>query len=214
MYPDFKELLSEFNAHRVKYLIVGGYAVSFHAQPRATKDLDILVRADPENGKAVYAALAKFGAPVEGLSPQDLTEPGSFYRMGAPPVMVDILPSIRGVEFDLAWSRRVDAVVDDTLTVPIISREDLLASKIAAGRAQDLADVAALNELQSPHEHQAQESNQPHLDPSRSIDELQQQSAARWASRANRSGYSRDEPENEEKLSSEHDQTPERDPDL
>jgi hypothetical protein len=66
MHQDFKELLSAFNAGRVKYLIVGGYAVSFHAQPRATKDLDILVGTDAENSRAVYAALAKFGAPVEG----------------------------------------------------------------------------------------------------------------------------------------------------
>ncbi len=106
MYPDFKELLSEFNAHRVKYLIVGGYAVSFHAQPRATKDLDILVRADPANGRAVYAALAKFGAPLEGLSAHDLTEPGNFFRMGSPPVMVDILPT--SVAWNSIW-RGLDA---------------------------------------------------------------------------------------------------------
>jgi hypothetical protein len=67
MHQDFKELLSAFNAGQARYLIVDGYAVSFHAQPRATKDLDILIGADAENSKAVYAALAKFGAPVEGL---------------------------------------------------------------------------------------------------------------------------------------------------
>lgn len=76
MFPDFKELLSEFNAHNVKYLIVGGYAVSLHAQPRATKDLDIVIRADPENGRAVYAALAKFGAPVRMFP-----EPGRVERI-------------------------------------------------------------------------------------------------------------------------------------
>ena len=83
MHQDFKELLSAFNAGQVRYLIVGGYAVSFHAQPRATKDLDILIGADAENSKAVFAALAKFGAPIEGLSaaerdqeakPKDLSE--------------------------------------------------------------------------------------------------------------------------------------------
>jgi hypothetical protein len=66
MFRDFKELLSAFNAQRVRYLIVGGYAVSFHAQPRATKDLDILISADAENSKAVYAALAQFGARWKG----------------------------------------------------------------------------------------------------------------------------------------------------
>ena len=144
MYPDFKELLSALNAHQVKYLVVGGYAVSFHAAPRATRDLDILIKADPENGRAAFAALVQFGAPLEGLSSQDLIEPGSFYRMGAPPVMVDILPRISGVDFEEAWQRRVSVMIDDALTAPFISREDLLAAKIAAGRPQDLADVAAL----------------------------------------------------------------------
>jgi hypothetical protein len=133
--------------------------------------------------------------------------------MGTPPVMVDILPSIRGVEFDRAWSRRVDAVVDDTLTVPIISREDLLASKIAAGRTQDLADVAALNEFPSQHDHQPTEPNGPTPDARQSIDELQQQSAARWASHVNRTGYWSNEPEKDEKLRPAHGQIPDEDVD-
>ena len=51
MSPGFKELLSTFNAHSVKYLIVGGYAVTYYAQPRATKDLDLFIRPDVENAK-------------------------------------------------------------------------------------------------------------------------------------------------------------------
>jgi hypothetical protein len=152
MYNDFKEFLSALNAHRVRYLIIGGYAVSFHAEPRATKDLDILISPDAENGKAVYAALAQFGAPIEGLSANDFTEPDSFYRMGTPPLMVDILSRISGVEFESAWQRRVDVQIDDTLTVSFISRDDLLAAKISAGRAQDLADVAALRESREQSE--------------------------------------------------------------
>ncbi len=149
MFPDFKDLLSALNAHRVRYLIVGGYAVGFHAQPRATRDLDILISADAANGGALYAALAKFGAPLEGLTAQDLVEPGSFFRMGTPPVMVDILSRISGVDFEEAWQRRVDVAIDGSLSVPFISREDLLAAKLAAGRPQDLADVAALGSDQS-----------------------------------------------------------------
>ncbi len=84
MHQDFKELLSAFNAGQVRYLIVGGYAVSFHAQPRATKDLDILIGADAENSKAVFVALAKFGAPIEGLSAKEFAEPDNFFRMGTP----------------------------------------------------------------------------------------------------------------------------------
>jgi hypothetical protein len=79
MYPDFKELLSVLNAHRVKYLVVGAYAVSVHAQPRATKDLDILIKADADNAKAVYAALAQFGAPLEGLTTADFAERARFF---------------------------------------------------------------------------------------------------------------------------------------
>jgi hypothetical protein len=146
MFHDFKELLSIFNSQKVKYLIVGGYAVSYHAQPRATKDIDILVKPDADNGKAVYRALAKFGAPLEGLTAEDFTGRDKFFRMGRAPVMVDILPEISGVDFDLAWQKRVEAVVDPAtgLMASFISREDLIAAKLAAGRPQDIADVAAL----------------------------------------------------------------------
>src|ERR1700690_660229 len=152
MHQDFKELLSAFNAGQVRYLIVGGYAVSFHAQPRATKDLDILMGADAENSKAVYAALAKFEAPIEGLSAKDFAEPDNFFRMGTPPVMVGIMPKITGVDFEEAWGRRVDVQIDDDLSVPFISRQDLLIAKLAAGRAQDLIDVDALRECSQSQE--------------------------------------------------------------
>jgi hypothetical protein len=146
MFDDFKELLSIFNAQKVKYLIVGGYAVSLHAQPRATKDIDILVRPESENSKAVYNALVKFGAPLAGLAPEDFIQRDKFFRMGRVPIVVDILPEIDGVDFDQAWENRVDAVIDEAsgLRAPFISREDLIAAKLAAGRPQDIADVAAL----------------------------------------------------------------------
>jgi hypothetical protein len=158
MHQDFKELLSAFNAGQVRYLIVGGYAVSFHAQPRATKDLDILIGADAKNSKAVYAALAKFGAPIEALRAKDFAEPDNFFRMGTPPVMVDIMAKITGVEFEEAWSRRVDVQIDDDLSVPFISRQDLLIAKLAAGRAQDLIDVDALRESSQSQEIDPQQS--------------------------------------------------------
>jgi hypothetical protein len=172
MHQDFKELLSAFNAGQVRYLIVGGYAVSFHAQPRATKDLDILIGADAENSKAVYAALAKFGAPIEGLSANDFAEPDNFFRMGTPPVMVDIMPKITGVEFEAAWSRRVDVQIDDDLSVPFISRQDLLTAKLAAGRAQDLIDVDALRE--SSQSQEIEQQRRPHSPANSAQDELEQ----------------------------------------
>jgi|BarGraIncu01122A_1022018.scaffolds.fasta_scaffold65861_2 hypothetical protein len=146
MFQDFNELLSIFNAHSVKYLVVGGYAVSFHAQPRATKDIDLLIKPDADNAKAVYAALTKFGAPMEGLTREDFTQRGKFFRMGREPVAVDILTEIDGVDFDRAWEKRVEGVIDTAsgLKACFISSGDLMAAKTAAGRPQDVADVAAL----------------------------------------------------------------------
>lgn len=151
MYQDFKELLGILNAEHVKYLVVGGYAVSLHAQPRATKDLDIFIKPDKFNAEALFRALAKFGAPLEGLKPDDFTERGSFFRMGAPPVMMDIIPEITGVEFDSAWQRRVMGTIDakTNLQAAFISAADLIANKEAAGRPQDLADVDALSKAQN-----------------------------------------------------------------
>jgi hypothetical protein len=151
MISDFKELLKSFNAHAVKYLIVGGYAVSFHAQPRATKDLDIFIRADAKNAKAVYDALASFGAPLEGITPEDLGDSTKFIRFGREPVAVDLLPGIDGVDFDTAWKHRVSGVVDITsgLTAFFISEADLITSKIAAGRMRDLADVEELRQARA-----------------------------------------------------------------
>ncbi len=146
MFDDFKELLFIFNSRKVKYLIVGGYAVSLHAQPRATKDIDLLIKPEPENARAVYAALAEFGAPLGGLTDDDFISRGKFFRMGQAPLTVDILPEISGVNFDSAWQRRVEVVIDPAsgLRVPFISRDDLITAKLAAGRPQDIADAAAL----------------------------------------------------------------------
>jgi hypothetical protein len=154
MFDGFKELLSIFNAQKVKYLIVGGYAVSFHAQPRATQDIDLLIKPDADNARAVYAALGKFGAPLDGLTAGDFIERDKFFRMGRAPVIVDILPEIKGIDFDRAWQNRVEAVIDPQsgLTASFISSKDLIAAKLAAGRPQDLADVAALRKAADSHE--------------------------------------------------------------
>lgn len=148
--PDFKELLSVFNSRKIRYLLIGGYAVSLHSQPRATKDLDLLVGPDADNAKALYAALAEFGAPLEGVKAEDFMEPSMFFRMGAPPLMVDILPAIQGVDFESAWERRTDIEIDPEigLRASVISRSDLIAAKLAAARPQDMIDVAALRQTE------------------------------------------------------------------
>jgi hypothetical protein len=163
MHSDFKELLSTLNAHRVKYLVVGAYAVSIYAQPRATQDLDILVKADADNAKAVFAALAQFGAPLEGLAIADFAEPGPFFRIGREPVGVDVLTAIPGVEFDAAWPRRVEEAVDEAgnLRVSFISREDLIAANLASGRPQDLADVDAIQKAAASQSEEANGKQSP-----------------------------------------------------
>jgi len=150
MYQDFKDLLSAFNAHGVKYVIVGGYAVSLHAQPRATKDIDLFIKADLSNAKAAYAALASFGAPVESIRAEDLADRSSFIRFGREPVAVDLHAEIPGIDFDSAWERRVEAIIDPEsgLKALFISRDDLIASKLASGRARDLADAEEIRDAE------------------------------------------------------------------
>ena len=103
MYQDYKDLLSAFHAHGVRYLIVGGYAVIFHAQPRYTKDIDFFIKADPANAQATYTALAEFGAHLEGLRPEEFADRSNFFRFGHDPRGFDILPDLPGVDFDAAW---------------------------------------------------------------------------------------------------------------
>jgi hypothetical protein len=146
MYQDYKDLLSAFRSHGVKYLVVGGFAVIYHSQPRFTKDMDLFIKADTENAKATYAALAEFGVPLQGIRPDDFTDSKSFFRFGRDPQGFDILPSIPGVDFDAAWERRVEIVVDTatSLKANFISADDLIVSKLASGRPQDLADADAI----------------------------------------------------------------------
>ncbi|MCX6030436.1 MAG: hypothetical protein NT169_14205 [Chloroflexi bacterium] len=140
---DFTDLLRIFNDNRVRYLVIGGYAVVQYAEPRYTKDLDLWISTDTINAEAVYQALRGFGAPLAGLTEADFAQPGYFYQMGVPPLRVDVLMGIPGLEFDEAWQRRV-AVDFDGLLVTFISQSDLIQSKLASGRPQDLIDAELL----------------------------------------------------------------------
>ena len=138
--PDFKELLSIFRDRKVRYLVVGGYAVMRYTEPRFTKDLDLWIATDRKNAERVFAAMKAFGAPLRNLSPDDFTKEDCFYQMGKPPFRLDIMMSIPGVAFESAWERREEVTIEG-LIVPFISRLDLIRSKKASGRPQDLIDV-------------------------------------------------------------------------
>jgi len=143
MPKDLKEFLRALNDHGVEYLIVGGYALGVYSEPRATKDLDVFIRADTENSEAVFRALAQFGAPLDGLTPADFRDLSAF-QIGQPPSRIDILQAISGISFDEAWPNRVSGLVDGEVEAFVISREDLIRNKAKAGRDRDLLDVKAL----------------------------------------------------------------------
>ncbi len=140
---DYRDLLRSLNAAGVRYLVVGGYAVMIHTEPRYTKDLDVWVEPEATNAQALLRALAAFGAPVKELTAADFTQPDTFYQIGIDPVRIDILTSIRGVEFAAAWERKVTVDFDGELC-PVLGREDTIAAKRAAGRPQDKMDVRTL----------------------------------------------------------------------
>jgi hypothetical protein len=145
MNSDFKELLSIFARSQVKFLVIGGYAVIRYTEPRYTKDLDLWVSTERANAHAVFQALQQFGAPLTGMTEDDFAYEGYFYQMGRPPVRVDILMSVSGLTFDEAWNNRVEIEIDG-LTIPFISRDDLIKTKLASGRPQDLIDAEALSQ--------------------------------------------------------------------
>lgn len=145
---DFRDLLAAFSAHDVRFLIVGGYAVTFHSRPRFTKDLDLWVDPTPENSQRVAAALSAFGAPLQahGVVAQDFTVRGTVYQLGMQPNRVDVLTAIEGLEFGPCHARRVDARFGD-VPVAYLSRDDLITNKRAVGRPQDLLDADELERL-------------------------------------------------------------------
>ena len=143
MNSEFKDLLRALNEAKARYLVVGGYAVIKHTEPRYTKDLDVWVSPDIENAKRVYAALQNFGAPLGGVTVEDFTDTSIVYHMGRAPARIDVLMSLRGLEFEGSWTNRVEAEFGDVAT-QFLSPQDLVTNKRLVGRAQDLMDVESL----------------------------------------------------------------------
>ena len=142
---DFKDLLAAFGAHEVRFLVVGGYAVTFHSRPRFTKDLDVWVEPTTANAPRVMKALAEFGAPLtaHGVTVQDFERPGVVYQMGMPPNRIDVITAVDGLVFGPCWDRRVTATFGG-VPVAYLAKADLIVNKRTVGRPQDLEDARTL----------------------------------------------------------------------
>jgi hypothetical protein len=141
--PDFKEFLRLFNQHQVRYLLIGGYAVGYHGYPRATQDLDVWIAADPDNAERAVRALTDFGFGVPELSPRLFAEGHNVVRMGVPPLRIEILTKISGIDFDESYGERITAEIDGVET-SLISLSHLRINKRASGRHKDLDDLEHL----------------------------------------------------------------------
>lgn len=142
---DFRDLLIELADNGAEFVLVGGHAVAFHGHPRATKDMDVLIRANPSNAERVYRALAAFGAPLQNFDVQakDFATYDGMLQIGLPPRRVDIINRADGISFDEAVAEGESFTLEGR-TIPVIGRAALIKNKRAAGRAQDTADVEAL----------------------------------------------------------------------
>jgi hypothetical protein len=141
--PDFCDMLFALCEEEAEFLLVGAYALAVHGYPRATGALDIWVRSTADNAARVWNALKRFRAPFFDLTPEDLQTPDIVFQIGNASRRIDILTSISGVEFEEAWPERIATEVEGSC-FGVIGRSHLLKNKKAAGRPQDLADVAWL----------------------------------------------------------------------
>jgi hypothetical protein len=140
---DWREFLSLMISKRVKFLLLGGHAVSVHAHPRVTEDLDVFVEISTLNARRLRSVLVDFGFGESAPTVEELATEGKVFMVGLPPWRIDILTKISGVRFETAWKNRIQLRLS-VGTINVISRGDLIRNKRASGRAKDLADLVAL----------------------------------------------------------------------
>jgi len=141
-------LLHGLSAGKVKFLLVGAYALAAHGYPRATIDLDIWVMPSQENAKAVLRALANFGAPLDDITQNDFEEEGTVFQIGVAPRRIDIITGASGLQFEEAFRNAIPMDIEG-IPVHVPSIDDLIRNKKATGRTKDLADVEALEALKT-----------------------------------------------------------------
>jgi predicted nucleotidyltransferase len=138
---DFKDFIKFLNSNKVRYLLIGGWAVGLYGYPRATKDIDFFIAIDNNNLEKTIKALSDFGGPT--AEAKFLTKPGSVFRMGSPPVQIDIINKASGLVFEECYKRKKIIFIDG-MKITVISKEDLIVNKKASGRLQDRADAEKL----------------------------------------------------------------------
>ncbi|NMC63814.1 MAG: hypothetical protein GYA55_11680 [SAR324 cluster bacterium] len=143
---DLLEFIHLLNEKKVDYVVIGGWAVALHGKPRYTKDIDILIKQDPENAAKVISVLHDFGFGSLGLSSDDFLRPDHIIQLGVEPNRIDLLTSLSGVSFDEASKERVVTSIQGE-SVPVIGLDALLKNKRIAGRDQDLVDARYLEKL-------------------------------------------------------------------
>jgi hypothetical protein len=143
---DWREFLELLNSHAVDYVIVGAHSLAFHRRPRHTGDLDILVRPTQDNARLLLALLNQFGFEESGFKETDFLQPEQIIQLGRAPNRIDLLTSISGVSTNEAFASKVSATLDG-IPVFILGKAALIRNKRAVGRPQDLADLAALEEV-------------------------------------------------------------------
>ena len=141
---DYEELLRLFNKHKVKYCLVGAFAVAFYSIPRYTKDMDIFIEATLENGKRIVRALHDFGFSSLKLSEKDFSEKGKTIQLGYEPIRIDLVTSIDGCDFARVWKYKKRGRYGEQ-PVFFIGFDDLVKNKKASARKQDLTDLENLN---------------------------------------------------------------------
>lgn len=146
---DYKDMLRALCDEKVKFILVGAYAMAAHGYPRATMDIDIWVMPSPQNADAVLRALRKFGAPLHNLSKEDLQEKGTVFQIGVAPRRIDIITQASGLQFEETYRASISLNIEG-IEVRIPSIEDLIRNKKAAGRTKDLVDAETLESLKHP----------------------------------------------------------------
>ncbi len=145
---DYKEMLQALSDEKVKFILIGAYAMAAHGYPRATMDIDIWIMPSPQNANAVIRALQRFGAPLHNLTRKDLQTDGIVFQIGVAPRRIDIMTGVSGLTFEDTF-RHTTIINIEGIDVHIPAVDDLIRNKKATGRIKDLADVEALESLKN-----------------------------------------------------------------